>query len=131
MRRAIITAGLAALALGACAHDPYGGRFDDRRHGNYAYDGEHWRDRGTRMPYEGELTGPGLAILDPWLLETREGRAVVTLGFSDAAEGFVSEDTAHRANIWFRRYADENGDMRITDPEIRIALVAAAGPYLR
>ena len=28
MRREIITAGLAALALGACAHDPYDGRYD-------------------------------------------------------------------------------------------------------
>ena len=83
------------------------------------------------MPYRGDLRGPGLEILDPWLRETREGRAIVTLGFSDAAEGFVSEDTAHRANIWFRRYADENCDMRITDPEIRTALVAAAGRYLR
>lgn len=124
MRRTLFLASLGAMALGACAHDPWYGR-----HGERAYDGEHWR--GTRMPYEGELTGPGLAILDPWLLETREGRAIVTMGFMDAAEGFVSEDTAHRVNIWFRRYADENRDMRITDPEIRIALVAAAGPYLR
>ena len=124
MRRAILVSALGALALGACAHDPHYGR-----RGDLAYDGQHWR--GTRMPYEGELRGPGLAILDPWLRETREGQAIVTMGFMDAAEGFVSEDTAHRVNIWFRRYADENGDMRITDPEIRTALVAAAGPYLR
>ena len=63
--------------------------------------------------------GPGVAILDPWLAETREGVAIVTLGFSDAAEGEVSEDVAHRANIWFRRYADSDRDMRITDEEIR------------
>ena len=126
MRRAILSAGLAALALSACAYD----RYHDR-HGDYAYDGDDWRGGATRMPYEGELRGPGLDILDPWLRETREGQAIVTMGFMAAAEGFVSEDTAHRANIWFRRYADENGDMRITDPEIRIALVAAAGPYLR
>jgi hypothetical protein len=56
---------------------------------------------------------------------------VVTLGFREAGEGFVSEDVAHRANIWFRRYADEDRDMRITDPEIRTALVQAAGRYLR
>ena len=29
----------------------------------------------------------------------------------------------------FRRYADTNRDMTITDPEIRTALVAAAGRY--
>jgi hypothetical protein len=85
---------------------------------------------GPRAPYAGELTGPGVELLDPWLLETAEGRAVVTLGFSEAANGFVSEDVAHRANIWFRRYADENCDMQITDPEIRTALVTATGRYL-
>ncbi|HEV2866517.1 MAG TPA: hypothetical protein VGX37_08370, partial [Allosphingosinicella sp.] len=81
--------------------------------------------------YEGDLEGPGLSILDPWLKETAEGRAIVTLGFREAARGFVSDDVAHRANIWFRRYADYDGDMRITDAEIRTALVTAAGRYVR
>jgi hypothetical protein len=81
--------------------------------------------------HSGPLHGPGLELLDPWLKDTPEGRAIVTLGFRDAARGFVDEDVAHRANIWFRRYADGDGDMRVTDPEIRTALVAAAGPYLR
>ena len=71
MRRAILLSGLAAVALGACAHDPYYG--PPRDPGDYGYDGEHWRERATRMPYEGELRGPGLDILDPWLRETREG----------------------------------------------------------
>ena len=96
---------------------------------DYAYDGGDWA--GPRQPYDGELHGPGVALLDPWLLDTAEGRAVVTLGFSEAANGLVSEDVAHRANIWFRRYADENCDMRVTDAEIRTALVAATGRYLR
>jgi hypothetical protein len=56
---------------------------------------------------------------------------VVTLGFRDAAGGVVSEDVAHRANIWFRCYADRDRDMIVTDPEIRTALVAAAGRYVR
>ena len=43
----------------------------------------------------------------------------------------ISEETADRANIWFRRYADSNHDMTITDPEIRTALVAAGGRYIR
>ena len=109
-------------ALAACAHYPEGG--------SYAYDGSEW-DGAYRGPHAGELEGPGVEILDRWLSETAEGRAVVTLGFQDAANGFVSEDVAHRANIWFRRYADENCDMTITDPEIRTALVTAAGRYLR
>jgi hypothetical protein len=43
----------------------------------------------------------------------------------------ISAETADRINIWFRRYADTNHDMTITDPEIRTALVAAAGRYMR
>ena len=108
---------LAAVALAGCATPQ-----------SRAYDGNDW---ATRQPYQGELHGPGVARLDPWLLETPEGRAIVTLGFRDAASGFVSEEVADRANICFRRYADYDRDMRVTDPEIRTALVAAAGRYLR
>ena len=124
MRRSAIFSlcGLAALAAGACA---YPGGHAGRHH----YSGGEWD--GPRDVDGGPLHGPGLEILDPWLKDTREGRAIVTLGFRDAGRGFVSEDVAHRANIWFRRYADGDGDMRITDPEIRVALVAAAAPYLR
>ena len=43
----------------------------------------------------------------------------------------ISEATADRANIWFRRYADTNRDLVLTDPEIRIALVTASRRYLR
>ena len=119
MNRLAITfmAALGALAAGGCATTR-----------DVAYHGDAYG--GPQAPYAGELTGPGVALLDPWLLETPEGRAVVTLGFSEAANGFVSEDVAHRANVWFRRYADENCDMQITDPEIRTALVTATGRYL-
>jgi len=91
-------------------------------------------------PTERWRPGPGPPIaaahgpsrhLDDWLKETPEGRAIVTLGFSDAAGGVISAETADRANIWFRRYADSNHDMTITDPEIRTALVAAASRYSR
>ena len=120
----ILTSAIGALAAGGCAS--YG---DHGRPGAYGYDGGEWS--GERRPYEGELHGPGVGLLDPWLKETREGRAIVTVGWMDTAEGYVSEEIAHRVNIWFRRYADHDRDMRITDPEIRIALVAAAAPYLR
>lgn len=114
-----------ALTIGACAYDDY---HYGRGYGGYAYDGAEWRER---RPYAGELTGPGVDVLDPWLIDTREGRAIVTLGWNDAGNGYVSEEVAHRANIWFRRYADHDRDMRITDPEIRTALVSAAGRYVR
>ena len=97
-----------------------------------AYRGRAWAGpRQTRAPFEGALTGPGLAQLDDWLKDTPEGRAIVTLGFGDAANGEVSVETADRANIWFRRYADTNHDMIVTDPEIRTALVAASRRYTR
>jgi hypothetical protein len=129
-RRALktLTTALAVLGAAGCAGGYHGGPGYGLP-GGYAYHGSAWS--GERRPWRGDLHGPGVPLLDPWLKETAEGRAVVTLGFDDAVEGFVSEDVAHRANIWFRRYADEDGDMRVTDPEIRTALVAAAGAYLR
>jgi len=125
----ILLTSLAGVAAAACSYDPYHGRPESHDAGRYAYSGGEWA--GRRDAYQGDLHGPGLAILDPWLIETREGRAIVTLGFRDARRGFVGEDVAHRANIWFRRYADTDRDMRITDPEIRSALVAGAAPYMR
>ena len=130
MRRAILatlTAG-AALGLAACAHDDFHDAPGYAAYGPYAYAGRAWAER---RPHQGDLRGSGVAMLDPWLRETAEGRAIVTLGFHAAAEGFVSEAIADRANIWFRHYADSNRDMRITDPEIRTALVAAAGRFVR
>jgi hypothetical protein len=109
---------VAALAMGGCATVDM-----ERAYAGAAWDGE--------RPEVEELEGPGVEILDRWLAETREGRRIVTLGFRDAAEGEISEDVAHRANIWFRRYADSNCDMRITDEEIRVALVAASNRYGR
>jgi hypothetical protein len=129
MARGWIAAAVSALALTACAwgYDDYGyGHGRDLRAGP-AYRGEQWA--GVREPFRGELTGPGVEILDEWLKNTDEGQAIVTLGFRDAGEGVISEDVAHRANIWFRRYADQNRDMTITDPEIRTALVAASRRY--
>lgn len=104
------------LASSACAHQAYGP--------GPVYDGRDYA--GPRAPYEGDLHGPGVEILDEWLKGTTEGREIVTLGFRDAAEGFVGEDVAHRANIWFRRHADTNRDMKVTDPEIRTALANSA-----
>ena len=121
MRRHTIAA-LLTLALGvsACAYYDdygYGPRYGDYRYEGPGWTGERWAER---------IGGPGGPILDPWLATTPEGREIVTLGFDDNDNGRISEETAHRANIWFRRYADGNRDMRLTDAEIRIALVQAA-----
>ena len=128
---------LAAAGLPACtsyyddyAHGPgyynYGGDrvgWDDfGPYGDYRYEGDYydpagWRDR------DAYLSGAGVERLDPWLALTPEGRDIVTLGFDTDNDGRIAEDTAERANIWFRRYADTDDDLRLTDPEIRVALV--------
>ncbi len=125
MRRSAIVA-LLALALGvtSCAYyDEYaggrGGRYGDYRYDGGAWDGDRWDEAAMR------LHGPGARMLDPWLALTGEGRDILALGFRAGANGFVSAEMADRANIWFRRHADTNRDMRLTDPEIRIALVNA------
>ncbi|MFN3945514.1 MAG: hypothetical protein ACK4K7_11355 [Allosphingosinicella sp.] len=126
-------AALAFLGLSGCAYDGYGydpGYGPAGAYGDYRYDGHDWRG-GPRERFAGPLHGPGLGVLDPWLRDTREGNDVVTLGFSEAAQGFVSPEVAHRANIWFRRYADTNRDLRLTDAEIRVALVQAARDHDR
>ena len=135
MRRRTILTMLGLAALSACAwgyDDYYGSEGWTAARPMPAYRGRAWAaPRPMRTPYEGALTGPGLAQLDDWLKDTPEGRAIVTLGFTDAAGGVISEATADRANIWFRRYADTNHDMTITDAEIRTALVAASRRYVR
>ena len=127
-RRTII--GLLTLALGvsACAYyDDYGsgGYPAAGAYGDYRYDGGDFT-RGRRAGADTGFGGRGGPILDPWLVQTAEGRDVVLLGFDENGNGRISEETAHRANVWFRRYADSDRDMRLTDEEIRIGLAQAA-----
>jgi hypothetical protein len=110
-----------ALGVSACAY------YDDYayRYGGYRYDGAAY-DRGRWDKSAMRLQGPGAQILDPWLALTAEGRDIVALGFRAGETGFVSAEMADRANVWFRRYADSNRDMRLTDDEIRVALAHSA-----
>jgi len=131
MRRRNLLTLLALAAVSACAwgYDDYYNA--PPRPGPIAYRGQAWARPAMRAPYDGPLSGPGLPQLDEWLRNTPEGHVIVTLGFRDAARGVISEATADRANIWFRRYADTNHDLILTDPEIRIALVTASRRYMR
>lgn len=130
MRRTAITA-LLALALGvsACAYyDDYGLGYDPAtaaRYGSYSYDGATYGSGGWDEQMM-RVQGPGARMLDPWLALTAEGRDILALGFSADRSGYISEELADRANGWFRRYADSNRDMRLTDEEIRLALVQAS-----
>ena len=130
MRRPAILA-LLTLALGvtACAYyDDYGSGYGPpggSLHGDYMYAGSAY-DRGDWDERSMRLDGPGAPILDPWLALTSEGRDILARGFNAGADGTISREMAERANIWFRRYADSDGDMRLTDEEIRLALAHAA-----
>lgn len=105
----------AAAALAGCATYDRGGERD------YRYEGSAYDRRGG-----GPFDGPGADLLDPWLAETEEGAIIVRAGWSGARDGWIDEEVAERANAWFRRYADHDRDMCLTDAEIRTALVAAS-----
>ena len=106
-----------ALGMAACAtyYDDYG-----RDRGGYDYVGGDYQRLGNDC---GFFRGSGGAELDPWLACTREGQGIVRRGFDRDEDRRISAKTADRANIWFRRHADTDRDMRLTDPEVRAALV--------
>lgn len=112
MRRGMIIS-LLAVALGVTSCAYYDDYAHQRGYGDYRYEGRQF------------ARSDGGSVLDPWLAQTPEGRDIVSTGF---AAGPLSADVAHRANIWFRRYADTDRDLRLTDEEIRIALVQVARP---
>ena len=106
----------AALFTAACAtYYDYG-----RSHGGYDYVGGDYDRLGNDCEF---FRGSGGAELDPWLACTSEGQGIVRRGFDRGHNRRISRDTADRANVWFRRHADTNRDMRLTDPEVRAALV--------
>jgi hypothetical protein len=112
----LILALAAASVLTACT------TYDHRGYGGYRYEGSAWAERRGG----GGLRGPGVEILDPWLAETAEGQAMVRAGWRSARRGRIDERTAERANIWFRRHADVDRDLCLTDREIRSALAQGA-----
>jgi hypothetical protein len=121
MRHAAIAALLAA-SLGMSACQTYGndGYRSQGRYGGYDYSGRDYDRLGNDC---GFFRGSGGGLLDPWLACTREGQDLVRRMFDKGQNRRISRETADRANIWFRRHADHNRDMRLTDPEIKAALV--------
>lgn len=113
--RLILGLAAAACALGGCAtYDDYDG--DGYGYGRYRYDGSAWADRGGRGG------GSGAGLLDPWLAETEEGREIVATLWPRTRRGRIDARTAEEANVWFRRHADADRDLCLTDVEIRSAL---------
>ncbi|HEX8527996.1 hypothetical protein [Allosphingosinicella sp.] len=122
-RIGLVWAAAAAASLAGCAttYDDYGRRGGYGLGDDYRYEGSAYARRGG-----GPFDGPGADVLDPWLAETDEGQQIVRMGWRGVRDGWIDEDVARRANVWFRRYADEDRDMCLTDAEIRTALVTAA-----
>lgn len=105
--------GLAAVAMGllsACTYDSAYGRGD----GYPYYAGGSYGRRG--------IGGTGAKDLDPWLSGTRAGTVLVLARFDRNYNGEIGSGRAGEANRWFRRYADTNRDLRLTDEEIGIGL---------
>jgi hypothetical protein len=124
MRKAATTMLLAAaLGVAGCeTYDDYGYR-DDDRYGGYEYRGDDYERLGNDCPAFG---GAGGDRLDPWLACTDEGRDLVRTLYDRDRDERLDADTADEANVWFRRYADQDRDLCLTDPEIRAALVTHA-----
>ncbi len=102
---------LALLAVTACAHDPYryGG---GPGAGPYGYYGDEWDDAQFSDPRR----------LDPWLEETREGRLIVERALGPDPDPAIFS----QINLQFRQFADTDRDLRVTDWELRLALVRCA-----
>ena len=108
-----------ATGVAACTtYDDYGGR--SRAYGDYAYDGSEYQRLGNGC---GFFEGEGGSALDPWLACTDEGRQLVRDRYDDDQDRRVTLATADDANVSFRRHADTNRDMRLTDGEVKAALV--------
>lgn len=118
MRKPAIAAlfGAALVVTGCETYDGYG---RGHRYGDYDYRGAQYDRPGNDC---GSFHGKGGRGLDPWLACTREGEDLVRAMFSRGS-GRIGAKQAERANIWFRRHADTDRDMCLTDPEIKAALV--------
>ena len=120
MTMKLLAALAATAALAACAYDDYGYGHDDDRYGDHRYAGGDYDRLGNDCR---AFRGSGGHRLDPWLACTREGEQLVARHFDRGRRGRISAATADRANIWFRVHADTNRDRRLTDGEIKAALV--------
>lgn len=123
--------GVAVLTAG-CAHSDY----YDRGYGGSGYyqsdyrSGDGYRGRHRYADrHENPFRGNGARHLDPWLSQTREGQLFVLDHYAVGPNYEIGRPEAESANIFFRRWADTDRDYRLTDPEIRTALVHTRNRY--
>jgi hypothetical protein len=138
MRNSVkILSGLLATALlvSACAEKGYHGNsagshardgyYDQNYRGGNGYRGNH----GYGERHGNHYRGDGSRTLDPWLAETREGQQFLRDHYNVSRRGEISERDARGANEFFRRWADTDRNLRLTDPEVRTALVHVRNRY--
>jgi len=105
--------------LGACSTPGWRGQDFDYRYADDSYPvypGGQYGEYG--------VGGDGARHLDPWLSGTQPGQRLVLGFFDHNYNGRIGVDRAREANRWFRRFADRDHDLRITDDEINRALIA-------
>jgi len=108
------------LLLGGCASDMWGEQDPAYRYidGSYpVYAGGDYGQLG--------VGGEGASHLDPWLSGTEPGQRLILAEFDRNHDGRIGVDRAGEANRWFRRFADRNHDLRLTDAEINRGLIVA------
>lgn len=91
--------------------------------GDRAPDGSYAVYAGGRYGEYG-VGGVGAKHLDPWLNGTQPGQRLILAFFDRNYNGRIGIDRAGEANRWFRRFADRDHDLRVTDDEINRGLVA-------
>jgi hypothetical protein len=73
------------------------------------------------------IGGDGARKLDPWLAGTEAGNRLILVRFDRNRNQRIGTGRARQANTWFRRFADYDRDMRLTDAEISRGLGEVAG----
>jgi hypothetical protein len=113
----LLSAAFLSLTSACTTANPKGhGYYDRGADGSYAvYEGGRYGEYG--------VGGGGADHLDPWLNGTQPGQRLVLAFFDRNANGRIGLDRADEANRWFRRFADRDHDLRVTDDEINRALI--------
>jgi hypothetical protein len=118
----------AAVGVSACAvYDDFAyGRaygYHGHRYGDYRYQAATIR-AGAALPTRSRAAALPCSTRG-WPRRAKARRSSAPAS-TTAAPGHLGAQSAHRANAWFRRLADQDGDLRLTDQEIRTALLRAA-----
>lgn len=123
---------VAAIGFAGCSYDMHGAGYGPRDgyyDSDYRYGNGYRGDHGYARREQSRFRGPGADELDPWLAHTTEGHKFVIDHYDLGPRGYLSEENARRANVFFRQWSDTDGDYRLTDEEIRTSLAHVRNGY--